>query len=204
MDKIKKLLDKITWKKWLLFLLLSQTVYGIMQFYTIPLLYKEAGNFKIFDLLPTGYTYAYAKLFLSQLSPRGYVVYKWIQVLLLDLIYPFLNAVTGICTLTVLYRFHGYVKRRGTESGYKGLFIAAAFLPVCVMAADYLENIMILIMLSLREAVPREAVAAAAAMTRVKSMGTVLFYSIVTVYFIGIGLLWIHKKRKRGGSIERV
>jgi hypothetical protein len=192
-SKLSKTLDRITWRHWLIFLILSQAIYAIMLTQTFPYIRKEAGGIQAFDLLPFGYTYPYAHTFLSRLSLSGYHTYQFIQ-LPLDLFYPFLTAALGICTLTLLRGLQIIVQGNTVQKKYGAVFIMALSLPICAMSFDYLENIMIWVMLALSTQTPSIIVSIASTFTIIKSLSTTLFYTLVLIFCIMIGVSFLRAK----------
>ena len=164
-----------------------------MQTQTIPRIRQEAGGLNIFDMQPLGYTYDYAHKFLSQLSEKGYELYKFFQ-LPLDILFPLLNALTGICTFVLLIRVYHRVKGKAVQQKHSLPFKLMMSLPLTAMLSDYLENITILIMLSYKAAVPKSLVSVANIFTLIKSMSTTAFYIISVIICIVIGVIWINNK----------
>lgn len=198
-NTIDKKLKKITWKHWLLFLLLSQAIYIIMQMQTIPRIQQETGGLKIFDMQPLGYSYDYAHRFLSQLSEKGYELYKFVQ-LPLDILFPILNCLTGICTFVLLIRVYHKVKGKTVQEKHSLPVKIVLSLPLAAMLSDYLENIMILVMLSYKAVVPKGFVSVSNIFTVIKSMSTTAFYTICLIICILIGIRWINNKIRRDKS----
>lgn len=194
-DSIKSKMNKISWKHWLLFLLLSQVIYSIMQMLTIPGIQKEAGGLPIFDMQFLGYSYEYAHKFLSQLTAKGYELYLFYQ-LPLDLLYPFLNFLTGICTFVLLSRIYLKYKDKMLQEKYY-LIRNVLILPLASMVFDYLENSMIFVMLSYKEAVPKTFVTLSSIFTLLKSMSAVMFYTLCLITCVLIGFAWINNKTRR-------
>lgn len=194
-NKIAKSLEKTTIKLWLLFLLLSQTIYIIMQTYSIPSIIHEADGLAIFDMRPLGYTYEYAYKFLSQLSEKGVELYTHIQ-LPLDILFPILNCLTGLCTFTLIVRLYNKVKNKTKLDMQSAFFKAVLSLPLVAMLFDYLENIMILVMLSYKLAVPKFLVYVASIFTITKSMSTLIFYAMIIIICIISCISWIGNKTK--------
>jgi hypothetical protein len=65
---------------------------------------------------------------------------------------------------------------------------------LAAMLSDYLENIIILVMLSYKVAVPKALVSVANVFTLIKSMSTTVFYTISVIICIVIGVIWINNK----------
>ncbi|MEK4326076.1 hypothetical protein MKX70_09470 [Paenibacillus sp. FSL R7-0312] len=195
-NRLSKGLETVTFKLWLLFLLMSQSIYAIMQSYSIPRICQEAGGLLIFDMNPLGYTYEYAHKFLSQLSEEGYTLYLHVQ-LPLDILFPILNGLTGLSTFILLLRLYNKVKNTSASSIYSSFSKAALALPLVAMLFDYLENIMIFMMLSYKAAVPIILVYAASTFTIIKSISTLVFYIVVIAILLVNGAAWIRSRSKK-------
>jgi branched-subunit amino acid transport protein len=139
---------------------------------------------------PLGYTYEYAYQFLLRLSEKGYELYTHVQ-LPLDLLYPALFGLTGICTIVLLVRLYAKVNRHSNLSVDSILSRTMLFVPVVAMFADYMENLFIYAMLSFKSAVPQSLVYAADLFTITKSIATTSFYMIVLIIGILIGVSWL-------------
>lgn len=194
--KLAKSLETVTIKLWLLFLCMSQSIFIIMQSYSIPRISHEAGGLLIFDMNPLGYTYEYAHKFLSQLSEKGYTLYLHVQ-LPLDILFPVLNGLTGLSTFILLMRLHRKVKHTSALPGYSFFSKAALSLPLAAMLFDYLENLMTLMMLSYKAAVPVNLVHVASTFTIIKSMSTSIFYILILVILLVNGVAWIRSRTKK-------
>jgi hypothetical protein len=191
-----KRLQQIHVGHWLLFLVLSQTVYFVMLLVSIPSISREAGGMRIFDMQPLGYTYDYAYQFLLRLSERGYDLYRHVQ-LPLDVLYPALLCLTGICTIVLLVRLHARVNPRSKLSVKATTVRIAMFVPMLVMISDYMENLFIFAMLSFKSAVPPSLVWVSNLFTLLKSMSTTVFYMIVLPAGISVLALWIGQLARR-------
>jgi hypothetical protein len=194
-NKIAKSLEKTTIKLWLLFLLISQAIYIIMQIYSIPRISHEAGGLLMFDMNPLGYTYEYAYKFLSQLSQKGYDLYKYVQ-LPLDTLFPILNCLTGLFTFTLIIRIYNKINNKSGLNMHPAFIKALLSLPLIAMSSDYLENIMIYVMLSYKSEVPKTFVYVADIFTIMKSMSTSIFYIIIIIICIIGGVTWINNRIK--------
>ena len=195
-NRLAKGLETVTFKLWLLFLLMSQSIYAIMQSYSIPRICQEAGGLQIFDMNPLGYTYEYAHKFLLQLSEEGYTLYLHVQ-LPLDILFPILNGLTGLSTFILLLRLYNKVKNTSASSIYSSFSKAALALPLVAMLFDYLENIMIFMMLSYKAAVPIILVYVASTFTIIKSISTLVFYIVVIAILLVNGAAWIRSRSKK-------
>ncbi len=195
-NRLAKGLEAVTVKLWLLFLLLSQSIYAIMQNYSIPRIRREADGLLIFDMNPLGYPYEYAHKFLTQLSEEGYTLYLHVQ-LPLDILFPVLNCLTGLSTFILLIRLYNKVKITSALPIYSSFSKAVLALPIAAMLFDYLENIMIFMMLSYKTAVPISLVYVASTFTIIKSISTVVFYTVVIAVLLVNGVAWIRSRSKK-------
>lgn len=195
-NKIYEVSQKITWKHWAGIFFLSQLIYSIMLNHTIPQIQSEAGGMKLFDLQAFGYSSVYVNQFLSHLTSRGHDLYLYAQ-LPLDTLYPLLNCLTGMTTFIMLFRILCRIVGKNSQQTLPVFAIMILFLPVVAMIFDYLENAMILIMLSYEKLIPNAYIMASSSFTIIKSMSTVLFYMICLLMFVGLILAWVYKKVKR-------
>lgn len=195
-NRLAKGLEAVTVKLWLLFLVMSQSIYAIMQNYSIPRTSREAGGLLIFDMNPLGYTYEYAHKFLTQLSEEGYTLYLHVQ-LPLDILFPILNCLTGLSTFILLIRLYNKVKNTSALPIYSSFSKAVLALPIAAMLFDYLENIMIFTMLAYKAAVPISLVFVASTFTIIKSISTVVFYIVVIAILLVNGVAWIRSRSKK-------
>jgi len=168
-----------------------------MLLYSIPRITQEAGGLRIFDMLPLGYTYEYAYQFLLRLSEKGYELYTHVQ-LPLDILYPSLFGLTGICTIVLLIRLYARVNPRSKLSVDSTLSRTLLLVPIVAIFADYMENLFICAMLSFRSAVPQSLVYASNLFTLIKSLSTTVFYMIVLIAGICILAIWIGQLVKKG------
>lgn len=202
--KISNYFEKTTIKLWLLFLLSSQTIYFIMQAYSIPKISQEAGDILIFDMKPFGYTYDYALKFLSELSVNGYEMYMQVQ-LPLDILFPILNCLTGLSTFALLIRLYNKVKINSKLTIHSSFSKTVLSLPIIALFSDYLENVLIMIMLFYKTSIPKVLVYIADIFTISKSMSTMLFYIIITLICIACVIAWISNRKKEainGGKLR--
>lgn len=200
---LTKTVEKINWKHWLFFFLLSQSIYVLMLSQTIPRISREAGGMKIFDMLPLGYSYHYAHSFLSQLTDHGYRLYKYVQ-LPLDIFFPIFNFAAGFCMLVLLCRFYFSIRQERTKGFYFLLQRISLGLLLSAMLFDYLENIMILTMLYFEENVPINIVLTAKTFTIIKSMSTTTFYCISLLIVIVLSVSWVQNKLKEKKTVGKL
>lgn len=156
-------------------------VYLTMLLYSIPSVLKLTPTMKLFDMSPGGYTHAYAKELLSAIGPEGRRLYLTRQ-LPLDFIYPGLFAITY--TLMLVWLFS---KRYDRQS--KIFFLV--FVPAVAGLFDYLENIVIILMLRSFPDLSFELVKISSIFSISKSVFTIIFFLLL---FYGLGVLVLKKK----------
>jgi len=88
-------------KKVLIFFIITQIIYAVMIFGTIPHVMSFADDIKLLDMMPTGYDFNYVTILLASLGPSGRSAYLQQQIPL-DMIYPLLFAVTYFLLLALV------------------------------------------------------------------------------------------------------
>lgn len=200
---LTKRIEKISWKHWLFFFLLSQSIYFLMLSQTIPQISRESGGMKPFDMLPLGYSYHYANSFLSNLTEHGYRLYKYVQIPM-DIFFPILNFGAGFCMLVLLIRLYCSLKREKMSRFIFFVQRISLFLAFFAMLGDYLENIMIVTMLTFKDTPPVNIVSAANIFTITKSMSTTGFYSICLLVVILISIRWMQNKLREKKTVGKL
>ena len=182
MDKfIDKLIGIANGRNVIIFFIPSLAVYLLMLFHTIPGVESYVPEMKIFDLLPSGYSYDYAVGLLSALGNDGRNEYLSRQ-LPLDFIYPALFSISSFLMLAWLF-----LKRY--DKGSRIFYLC--LVPVIAGIFDYLENIQIVLMILNYPDVSKNQVVLSSASTIVKSGLTTLFLLILLFAFIR---LWVGSK----------
>jgi len=133
-------------------------VYGAMVGWTLPAISRDAGGLTPFDMRPLGYSVAEARAFLAALGDEGRGLYLGVQHWL-DLAYPALLAVVLIGAVRTLI-------------GPPWLRVGLILLTLGGMAADYLENARVGVMLRQDGMVPDALIEAASRATQVKAAAT--------------------------------
>jgi hypothetical protein len=196
---LPKVINRVSWKIWLFFLAVSQSLYVLMLSFTIPFIRAEAGNHEIFDLRPFGYSVADARDFLSHLSQAGHAMYTRVQ-LPLDFVFPLSLAAMLSCSWILLNRLNLKVQDKTPEMKTGGILTAAAAFPFFVMFCDYSENCLIALML---HSVPdRIAVLApvASVFSVMKSMSTVCIDILLVSFLLVVAVRKAVKAVRRGKS----
>lgn len=164
--KIELIMEKSTWAKALLWLVASQIVYFIMLYVTIPAIQSHVNDMRIFDLMPFGYSQHYAITLLEELGVQGRNIYLTKQIPL-DLIFPFLNGVTGALFISLL--------AKKIKPSLKVLVL----LPVFAALFDYLENFMVATMLLSFPDISKSIVTLSSIFTISKSFLTTLYLTLI-------------------------
>jgi hypothetical protein len=175
---------KATWTRALILFAVTYTVYFCMLLFTIPSVGAYTNGMKIFDLQPLGYSLHYAETLLHTLGDEGIRVYLTRQ-LPLDFLYPGGMGLTGAVILSLL------IPKRTKGSS---LLIC---LPLAAATMDYLENVMVITMLSQHAVLPHWPVVAANGFTISKSMLSTLYYGVLVLLLILRFVSYI--KQKPGG-----
>jgi len=157
-------------------------VYVAMLSYTIPSVEKYANGMKLFDLSPGGYSYEYATALLTQLGERGRDLYLYTQ-LPIDFLYPVLFVIS--CSLLLSWLF---LKVNDPSSR---LFYFC-FVPVAAGTFDYIENILIIGLISSYPDISPEQVELSSLVTIAKSVLTTIFFIVLTI----VGIACFAKKAK--------
>lgn len=169
---------KASGKNVLLLFAITMGVYLLMLLVTIPRVQRHAPNTALFDLSPTGYTHSKALTLLQSLGADGRDAYLFPQ-LALDFVYP---GLFGICFSLMLI----WVYSRQVQSDSKFMYLA--ILPVLGGLFDYVENILIIRMITTFPDVTKGLVFAASGATLLKSV-----FSTVSFLILGLGLVLLLK-----------
>lgn len=185
MSKVISFLQRASNGKIVLVLfVLTNLVYAVILGYSIPLVLSFSPESVLFDMSPTGYSYAEAIGLLKSLGPEGRDLYLTVQ-LPIDLVYPIMFAVSYSLMITwILKQFLPMQSR---------LFLVA-FIPVLVGLFDYLENAGIALMLTAFPNVSENIVTGASSLTILKSGLTTLFF-VILIIALGYFVKWHLKNR---------
>ena len=180
--------SKSTGKNVILFFIPAMIVYALMLSYTIPKVEEYSDGKKLFDLLPGGYSYEYAKELLTVLGVKGRDLYLYNQ-LPLDFLYPGLFAIS--CSLLLSWLF-----LKVTEPSSRWFYFC--LIPVAAGAFDYAENILIVSMISGYPDISQGQVEIASLVTISKSVLTTLFFIVLTI--VGISCFAKNGKSKKNSG----
>lgn len=179
--------SRATWKKAILLFAVTYTVYFCMLGLTIPSVETYTNGMKLFDMKPTGYSYSYAETLTRTLREDGRTAYLTRQ-LPLDFLYPGLMGLTGALWISLLMR------KKGTPAS--SVLIC---LPLIAAAMDYMENVMIVAMLSASPDLPQWTAATASVFTVLKSILSSVYYVVLLILLILRSVQYL--KQKSGARI---
>ncbi|MCU0444816.1 MAG: hypothetical protein MUE85_07840 [Microscillaceae bacterium] len=175
---MKSLIERnLSGKNVIISLVLANIVYGIMLGITIPAVLQYSGGKQIFDLLPTGYSPAYAHQLLNALGEKGRTAYLYQQIPF-DLMYPLLFGISYCLLLAYILR-----KTNRWESGFYWVCI----FPLIGGLSDYFENFCVIGLLTQYPNFSDNLVLMASFFSISKSLFTSLYF-LGLIYALGLWL----------------
>ncbi|WP_276381728.1 hypothetical protein [Flavobacterium sp. H4147] len=165
-DIIKKNADR---KKVIILFVLTNIIYSIMLFITIPKVMQYTNGSKLLDMMPFGYNSEYVNSLLSIMGTKGRSVYLYQQIPL-DMIYPLLFAITYSILFTYILR------KLNKQESY---WFPISYLPIFAGIFDYCENLGIITLLN---TYPHNSVL----ISQITSICTILKSWITTIFFIAL------------------
>ncbi len=190
-QNIWRFVDKhSTGKKVIFLFIITQIIYAVMVFGTIPNVMSYADEMKLLDMMPTGYDFNYVTILMASLGPSGRSVYLHQQIPL-DMIYPLMFAVTYFLLLALVLK--EIVKS-------KSAFYYLCFIPVLAGVFDYLENIGIISMLTSYPNISNLLAQTTNIFTLVKSYSTTVYFIVL---LISIFIFLVNKLRRRMSSPQQ-
>ncbi len=163
--------------------LLSHTVLLLMMLFTFPRINAKFGT-RAFDLKTFGYSRSEATVMLQNLDQSTIDFYLFPQLFLLDILYPILLA---LFLSTVIIRLSHLIKIN-QDHVFSNLFM----LPFIAMFIDYLENIMISLMLLNPTSVSSGVIKTASIFTKMKGGFTTLSWLVIIILLV----IWVIDKIK--------
>lgn len=140
MNKIQLFLkENSTGKNVLVLFLVTQFIYAFMLTVTIPGVMEYSNGLDLLDMQPTGYSSEYAKSLFDTLGEKGRETYLFKQIPV-DMIYPALFALAY--SLLLFYLFKKSFK-------LDSKIFTLSLVPILAGLFDYLENIGIIIMITI-------------------------------------------------------
>ena len=176
-------------KRIFLIFVASQLVFLLMMIYTFPEINRQIGT-KAFDLQTFGYSVSTAQSIVNNLDDRTMGLYIFPQLMLLDIVYPFLLA---LLLSGLLFRLI-----KTTQSEGK-IISKLLILPFVAMISDYSENIGVILMISKSIEVSQTIVYLTSTATILKGVST----SIAWIAILVLSVKWIIMKI-RGKNIDPV
>lgn len=154
-------------------LFITNTIYGVMIFWSLPKLQEYSGGMPVFDMSPFGYSLESASMLLDSLGSKGIQFYKEVQIRL-DLLYPLGFIFTY--SISNMWLF-------GKTEQWRVFGKVGAFFAVVAGLSDYVENFYILKMLNNYPDISEELVYSSSVATTLKSTATI--FSLV-LFLLGL------------------
>lgn len=184
-------LDKVPSKAFILIMfILAHAVLLVMMLYTFPVINAKLGT-EAFDLKTFGYSESEAIMMVQNLDPSTVRFYLFPQLFLLDILYP---AFLAILLSSIIKRL--YVL---TSTKQQLLLSKITLLPFIAMVCDYIENIMILLMITDPHQLSTGLVKTASLFTQMKGSFTMLSWLIIMIFFA----IWLIQKWKERSNKNR-
>lgn len=192
MKQLTKFIERnISGKKVLGLFVLTNVVYVLMLTVTIPRTMSHSNELKLLDMMPTGYDMNYVRELFDSLGEIGRETYLTNQIPL-DMIYPLLF---GLSYCLLLAYFLKKLKK------FKSPYIYLCLLPIIAGIADYLENFGIIIMLKSYPKLTQEMVSATCLFSVTKSISTSIFFVILIIILILLGIKAINRKKTHYNNV---
>lgn len=161
--------------------LLSHSVLLLMMLFTFPRINAKFGT-QAFDLRTFGYSQSEAISMIQNLDKSTIDFYLFPQLFLLDLLYPLLLA---LFLSTLIIRLSNLIKI-SQNYFYSNMFI----LPFVAMIFDYLENIMISLMITNPTNISSAIIKASSIFTILKGAFTSISWMLILILVV----IWITNK----------
>lgn len=182
---MKKLIESnLSGKKVLLLFLLTNLVYTFMLLVTIPKVMEFSNGIELLDMMPFGYDADYVHTLLATLGHQGRSFYLYMQIPI-DLVYPSLFGISYCLILAY------YLKRLNKLNS---ILIYLCWVPIIAGVFDYLENFGIISMLNGYPNFSKNLIMSANIFTIVKSMFTTIYFVVLLVVLILVGLKSLKQK----------
>ncbi len=168
-------------KNLLVLFVCSHLVLLLMMLFTFPSINAQIGT-KAFDLQTFGYSASVAASIVDSLNAETTQLYLFPQLLFLDLLYPILLA---LLQSSLLFR----VMNTNSKLGFVVLLI-----PFLAMASDYIENILIILMILKAVELSEAFVFVSSSFTLLKGLLTSVAWIAILIGFLRLGVLRIYRK----------
>lgn len=182
LKRIYNKLERFTSKSSLIVLfLLAHSVLLLMMVFTFPRINAKMGT-PAFDLRTFGYTQEEATMMIQNLDQATIEFYTFPQLFLLDILYPlFLALFLSALIIRLMKLIHIY-----PNQAYSNLFI----LPFIAMINDYIENIMIWVIITQPSGPSSGVIKIASFFTQMKGIFTMLSWVVILILLI----IWLKNK----------
>lgn len=170
----------------LILFILTNLVYAIMIFVTIPNVMEFADGIKLLDMMPAGYDFEYVNTLFKTLGEHGRYAYLYYQIPL-DMLYP------GLYGISYCLLFCYFLKKVQKE---ESSFFYFCFLPIISGIADYVENIGIITLLRQYPEVSEETVSITNTFSVLKSTTTAFYFIalLILILVVLVNHFFKHKK----------
>ncbi|WP_282038361.1 hypothetical protein [Saccharicrinis aurantiacus] len=168
-------------KNLLVLFVCSHLVLLLMMLFIFPSINAQIGT-KAFDLQTFGYSASVAASIVDSLNAETTQLYLFPQLLFLDLLYPILLA---LLQSSLLFR----VMNTNSKLGFVVLLI-----PFLAMASDYIENILIILMILKAVELSEAFVFVSSSFTLLKGLLTSVAWIAILIGFLRLGVLRIYRK----------
>ena len=165
----------------------SHLVILLMMVFTFPVINNQIGM-KAFDLQTFGYSVAMAESIVNNLNAQTTDLYLFPQLMLLDVLYPFLLA---LFLSSFLFRLFLITKTKNKAN------MVVLLVPFLGMGFDYLENICIIVMISKSIAPSESFVGLSSSFTVLKGILTSMAWFTIVIYAFKWLLLKINEKKNK-------
>jgi len=166
----------------------AYTIYFLILFVTIPKVMEFSDGMKIFDIMPFGYDFDYAKKLLEAIGVEGRNIYLYQQIPF-DLLFPVLS---GIANCLVLAFFLNKLNSLKTP------YIYLCALPLCASIFDYSENFGIISMLLNYPDLSAPLVSVTSFFSVIKSLFSTIYFVVLLVTLVAFGASVFTNLQRKG------
>lgn len=168
---------------------LAHIVLLLMMLFTFPVINDKLGTLA-FDLKTFGYSYDEVVIMIQNLDDSTIDLYLFPQLFLLDVLYPVLLA---LFLSTLIVRLMNLIGLR-SNFVYSNLFL----LPFIAMGIDYLENILIAMMITGTIEISESIVNLSSTFTQLKGLFTTISWLVI----LGLVVVWLVNKARRKNVVN--
>ncbi|SDQ54763.1 hypothetical protein [Flagellimonas zhangzhouensis] len=166
--------------------ILTNAIYLYMIMVTIPLTMNFSNGMQLLDMKPSGYDFNYVNELFKSLGENGRKTYLTKQIPV-DMVYPFLFGSTYSLLMAFFFK-----KLQKLKPPYSYL----CFVPVVAGIADYAENFGIISLLKNYPELLETSVVLTNTFTLIKSVSTSIFFIILLIVLVSLGLQAVAVKNR--------